>query len=302
LKHFIYKCLFGLLGAVLLLCLFAFNGSGTAGTISENTTTTTDSASTEGSSYTYTIIEMPFDYDGGTIFGQIYLPDTGKDRVPTVIISHGFQARYFYNGDYADALAKAGYAVYLFDFTGGSMESASGGSMTDMSILTEKADLERVIDFISTQSFVDTDNLFLFGESQGGLVTAITAPEYQDKLNGLILLYPAFNITSICRSPLLSSSMICDSNTFDGATVSRKYFDDARTVDSYQIISSFNKDVLILQGDRDTMVPIAYVKTAAEIYPHCDYQVIQGAGHGFNGAERTEAMNLIVQFVSSHIK
>ena len=43
--------------------------------------------------------------------------------------------------DYAKALAKKGYAVYCFDFCGGSPGSRSSGSTLEMSIFTEQKDL-----------------------------------------------------------------------------------------------------------------------------------------------------------------
>ena len=45
----------------------------------------------------------------------------------------------------------------------------------DMSIFTERADLEAVIHMMQEQPFVDEENIFLMGTSQGGAVSAITA-------------------------------------------------------------------------------------------------------------------------------
>ena len=39
-----------------------------------------------------------------------------------------------------------GYLCYTFDFNGGGRESLSAGATTDMSVLTEQADLNAVID------------------------------------------------------------------------------------------------------------------------------------------------------------
>ena len=286
-------------GILLLLIVFAFDAT-------VRIQTSTGSGETEQQnalgSTEFTVYELPFDSGDLHIFGQVYLPEDGSDIHPVVILSHGFQARYYYNEDYAKALAASGIAVYLFDFPGGSMESASGGSMSEMSVLTERTALEAVIGFIEVQDFTDTNNLFLCGESQGGLVTAITAPEFQDQINGMILMYPAFNIVENARSPLISSSMVPDTMTVDGADISRKYYDDAKTVELRPLIEDFSKDVLILQGDRDSLVSPATTKAAANLYPSAEYRIISGAGHGFSGSEKTEAINEIIQFIQSHLK
>ena len=44
------------------------------------------------------------------------------------------------------------------------------------------------------QSFVDTDKLFLFGQSQGGMVSALTAAGRADEVKAMLLVYPAFCI------------------------------------------------------------------------------------------------------------
>ena len=74
----------------------------------------------------------------------------------------------------------SGLQAYVFDFHGGNLHSKSGGKMTEMSIFTEREDLDAVIDAVASLPEVDPDNLFLLGESQGGCVSAITAPYHKD--------------------------------------------------------------------------------------------------------------------------
>ena len=44
---------------------------------------------------------------------------------------------------------------------------------------------------------VITEELFLFGGSQGGFISAYVAGTRQEEIAGLILLYPAFNLQEI---------------------------------------------------------------------------------------------------------
>lgn len=90
------------------------------------------------------------------IYGKLFLPKAKKrKKFPTVIYSHGFGGSYEYGVDYAKALAKKGYAVYCFDFCGGSPDSRSSGSTLDMSIFTEQKDLEAVIKSLKKKKSVD---------------------------------------------------------------------------------------------------------------------------------------------------
>ena len=45
---------------------------------------------------------------------------------------------------------------------------------------------------IQSLSYVDNDNIFLLGSSQGGVVSAITAADNSEDIAGAVLLYPAF--------------------------------------------------------------------------------------------------------------
>ena len=66
-----------------------------------------------------------------------------------------------------------------------------------MTIFTEKEDLLAVVDALSEKEELDSKNLFLFGGSQGGLVSALTAEEIKDKVRGLVLLFFHFTVSSI---------------------------------------------------------------------------------------------------------
>ena len=69
----------------------------------------------------------------------------------------------------------------------------------DMTVMTEKEDLSAVMDFVKTKDYVDQDHLFLLGQSQGGLVSALTAADRKDDVAAMILIYPAFCIADNAR-------------------------------------------------------------------------------------------------------
>lgn len=86
--------------------------------------------------------------DGLRIRGAQYLPaDFQPDKsYPAVIISHGFTGTYLDADDFCRDFAQMGYAAFCYSFCGGSGLHAdevvkSEGKTTDMTILTEVADL-----------------------------------------------------------------------------------------------------------------------------------------------------------------
>ena len=142
----------------------------------------------------FTATETPCKSGENNIFGMLYLPKEHNGKIPAVILSHGYNSSYSHVLDIAQSLAERGFAAYSYDFCGGSTLSRSGGSSTDMSIETEISDLKSVIAMISECSFADTEKIYLYGESQGGFVSALTAAQMTDKIDGMALLYPAFCI------------------------------------------------------------------------------------------------------------
>lgn len=136
--------------------------------------------------YQYQTQELYAQRDGNRIFGEIYVPQNAGETMPAVIFSHGFGGNYQVGAQYAQALAAKGYVVYCFDFCGGSPGSRSDGSNLEMSIFTEQADLEAVIDTIIGLDYVDSENVFLMGTSQGGAVSAITAAANPEKVQGAV--------------------------------------------------------------------------------------------------------------------
>lgn len=248
----------------------------------------------------YNMQELSLHKGDMKIYGQIYLPGNGTEQYPTVIIGHGFGGSYSDNIQNAKELAQAGYACYIFDFCGGSPYSSSDGSMLDMSVMTEAEDMEAVLEQMEEQSFVDQQNIFLMGESQGGLVAALTASEHMSEIKGLILYYPAFVIPDNTRAQYRTIDEIPDTATIFGMKVGKKYHSDVFHLDVYASISAFTKDVLIVHGDRDGIVPISYSERAVDAYDSAKLITIQGAGHGFNGEEAELAMQSMISYIAEH--
>lgn len=249
----------------------------------------------------YTVYELSFFQDDMQIYGNLYLPNMGKSTYPAVIIGHGFGGSYSEMAIYAQVLAQNGFAGYVFDFCGGSGSSLSDGNTRNMSVLTEERDMETVMDGLKNYEVVDKDNLFLMGESQGGLVASLLGVRRMSDVQGLLLLYPAYVIPDDAREEYPDRKDIPETGSRFGIAVGRNYFEDVWDMDVYQEIAVFDKSVLMIHGSADSIVPISYSQRAADAFSDAELIVLDGAGHGFSGSDREKAAAEIVRFLQEKV-
>ncbi|MCR5279160.1 MAG: alpha/beta hydrolase [Lachnospiraceae bacterium] len=232
--------------------------------------------------------------NGYRIEGMINLPDS-QGPFPTVIFSHGFGATFRNFTHHADAFARSGVAFVAFDFCGGGPDSLSDGSMQEMNILSEMDDLRVVIEKTLELEFVDKEAVFLMGESMGGMVSALVAPEFKYAIAGQILWYPAFVIPDDSRKRFEKGD-----NTALGIQLAPDFNETAMNIDVYNIISEYTGPVLMIHGDEDKLVPISYSGKAQRVYKNAALTVLHGAGHGFDGDDSMAAQTASIRFVQAN--
>lgn len=229
--------------------------------------------------------------DGLKIHGAVFLPEASEGkRLPVAIVCHEFMANRLFSFPYAYNLAKNGYAAFCFDFNGGGIVSQSEGSSRSMSVLTEVEDLLAVIDHANRQPYTDGCGVVLYGCSQGGLVCALTAARMPDKVNALILQYPALSIPDDARKGKMIKAEF-DPNAVPELLhcgpmkLGRRYAADVMDMDVSQATAGYAGRVLIMHGDKDTLVDISYSEAAFERHrqagAQAQFAVIEGAGHIF---------------------
>ncbi|MBP3240182.1 MAG: alpha/beta hydrolase [Oribacterium sp.] len=229
--------------------------------------------------------------NGQTIRGIIYRPDA-KGQFPVSIFSHGFGANYQQLKHHGNGYAENGIVCVFFDFCGGGMESTSDGTMLEMTVMTEAADLVAVFESVKCLSYVDSDAVYLQGESKGGFVSAIVGRAYTEDIKGLILWYPAFVIPDDSKRRLKSG----ETEVF-GVQLSSEYDKVATEIDVEDLQTGFGKPVLIIHGNKDDVVPIEYSRTAAANYGYATLKEVKGAGHGFDGKDSDMAREASIAFI-----
>ena len=250
--------------------------------------------------HSYKSFELNCDNEGRKIYGIAYVPDDVDGRLPTVIMSHGYGAALETWKETAESLAMSGIACYTFDFCGGNEYGRSDGTMLEMTAFTEVDDLLHVIEQIKTQDFVDSDNLFLMGESLGGMVTAITATQ-TDGIKGLVLYYPALCIPDNVRAEYSSVDEIPDEVPTLRHTVGKAYYSELLDYDVYQVIGDYKGPVLIMHGTADNIVDYSYSERAVHTYENAELVPFKGEMHGFSAGGRVTAANMAYDFIADLI-
>lgn len=256
------------------------------------------------STYQYATQEIWVQNGDLKIYGIAYVPDS-DERVPLVIFSHELGNDHTSGERYAERLAEAGYATYVFDFCGGTVGgNKSDGSNQEMSILTEASDLEAVLEASKAWEFVDPGRIVLLGGSMGGLVTAVVGCGHQDEIAGMILMYPALSakVDSGPEQYKTEEEIPEDVSLFGGwIHVGKNYITDLWKVDFDQLLSSYQGPMLLLHGDKDRIVPIFWSEDVKEIIPNCEFHVIANGGHEFFGQPFEDAMSFILPYLNQQL-
>lgn len=246
--------------------------------------------------------------DGLTIRGTLYRPSASGaagQKLPIAILSHGFMANQGMMKTYARTAADLGYAAFTYDFCGGCLVGKSDGKTTEMSVLTEVKDLEAVITFASEQPFTDETSITLIGASQGGFVSALTAAKWKEKIEKIVLFYPALCIPDDARKGKMMMAK------FDPQQIppvircglmklGHIYPEDVMPLDPFTDIAPYPGPVLILHGTADSIVNISYSRKAKECYADCRLVEIADAKHGFSTKDDQKALPYLREFLTKH--
>ena len=152
-----------------------------------------------------------------------------------------------------------------------------------------------------TDGRIDKKNIFLFGASQGGLVSAMTAEERAEDINGLLLLFPAFCIPDDWNRRFADPEDIPDTIVFWGMELGRVFFETIRGYEVFKNIGKFSRKVLMFNGDKDQVATVQYCKKALKVYPDAKLEVFAGEGHGFSEEGNRRVAEMTLEFVKRNM-
>ena len=243
--------------------------------------------------------ELRIGEEGHLLYGRFHKAEGAGPR-PLVILCHGFNANMSETEPYAVKMAEAGIHAFAFDFFGGGEQIRSDGKLTEMSVRTEEADLHMVIDTLMERAEVDRENIFLMGQSQGGYVSLLAASERPGDIKGLILCYPAFNLKDYVLMSWGSHRRVRETYPYLGTRVGKVYIDDAYPIDIQSLMPGYEGRVLILHGTRDELVSYTWSEEAAKLFPSAQLVLLEGAEHGFYGADEEHAAGEMIRFIKAN--
>ncbi|WP_323736153.1 alpha/beta fold hydrolase [Methanosphaera sp. ISO3-F5] len=239
------------------------------------------------------ILDKTYEINGQKIRGKLYLPEK-KEKQKIIILSHGLSLNYTYMIPYAEKLYNKNIATFIFDYRGGGYDCHSDGKISDMTIDTEKEDLNHVINSIKQEPLIDENNVYLGGHSQGGLVSSLVAPTRND-IRGLFLFAPAY----VIPDDMKERDNPREKNVLNlmPEYLGEKYINSALKINIFEDIKGYTGKVFIFHGVEDKRVPIEYIVKADKVYENSVVYIYEEGEHRFTD----EIKNDVVDIISDNI-
>lgn len=206
--------------------------------------------------------EVQFDTADGLTLGGWFVPPLREPARATVLVFNGNAGNRSMRAPLAVRLAVAGYAVLLFDYRG---YGGNPGRPTEAGLI---ADARAARAWLMAVQEVPAERLVYFGESLGAGVAVALAVEARPA--ALILRSPFTSLVDVGRMhyPILPVGRLL-----------------ADRFPSIEQIRRIDCPLLIIAGDRDTIVPLALSERLFETALQADKHLLTIAGAGHNDLE-----------------
>lgn len=252
--------------------------------------------------------QIVINHGAETITASIHYPDGTvkregrcKDRVPLIIICHGFVGsrigvdRLFVKA--ARDLAGEGNLVIRFDYIGCGESSGEYGQQGINSMI---AQTRAVLDYGLSCGDIDPTQVILIGHSLGGAVALLTAVRDR-RVRKLILWsavgYPFNDIVKITGRDVYDRSKDQGIADYLGYGFTPAFFDSLGNYQPFQEAIKFNGDVLVIHGTSDDAIPVDYAFLFQKVFwmrseGRCDKEIIFQGDHTYSSSEHRDQLLL----------
>lgn len=220
--------------------------------------------------------------------------------VPLLIFVHGATGSAYSLLPMANLVAKKGIAAITFECCGGTDDNpqSDGAELYPAHYSSRISDLEAVIAYAKTLDYVNQNNIFLLGESYGGITVMLDAPHHNEDIAGIII-----------QSSGLSEARTEDAPQNDDGTIDFSQLDYNGVIDEYipestmDFFAQYTGDVMLICGTAD----YAWPNTLASANSYMQREVgtikvcpLQNDGHGYAAfmlASKNKAVHYVVDFI-----
>lgn len=250
---------------------------------------------------------------GMALFFDVFQPDNATGAGVLYMVSGGWYSRW------REPQTRVRGFQQLLD-KGLTVFAVHHGSSPKFNIPEAVGDVRRATRFIKMKSDelgVDPDRLGVWGGSAGGhlsLVLGTTSdegdPNAADKvlressrLAAVVALYPPIDLRGLNSRAMDPDASPPSDPRFRPALT----FDPelAASVSPILHVSSDDPPTLLIHGDKDGLVPVTTSKTIHAAFEEKNVTtgiiIIEGAGHGFRGADRTRSLEATADWFAKHL-
>jgi len=195
-------------------------------------------------------------------------------------------------------LASRGIDSLRIDFRG---HGESGGTSLDFSIVGQMFDVQCAIKYLRQQYNMERTNLRIVGCSFGAPPAIFSAIRYPKLLKGIILIAPVLSYTRTFFKPETQwAKTIFNKKTLSAAvktkqllindnfSISIRLIEEMRLIRPDVALGQVKQKIMIIHGEKDSMVPYAVSKDLSLQYSTIKFVNISGMDHGFMDAEDEE--------------